>query len=364
MKAWYFPSRHGDLRLEPIENDLSRTRLTIVQPTPHEQQLLQAMETIFRKRGWWTSPEALYKPSKRAWLRKSQAVVTCELGGPFSEIGAIVAGHMKPGPATLTAVRFESGKVFTVVSGEGELSEAMSAAMALGSALEAPPPPPPALPAAPFREPADPAAHAQLLALVDKPDVPAAPPPPEPPKPVDKAVVAASVQRPTPCCPQCIPGAVEPASEVLLSFLDDEQHESWAKDRCIKVVGGYTGVEYLLAHRHTKRAQKIGRICWSITDECVVHFHGNEVPPEEEVLTAKLILEHREDWLRNEATLFGRSPVAGRFKNPFGDLMDGTADAGFMEDFGALLLGGWRSQKKRKTVSSTFYVPNPASGLS
>ena len=34
----------------------------------------------------------------------------------------------------------------------------------------------------------------------------------------------------------------------------------------------------------------------------MLHFHDNSVPPEEEVLAAKLILEHREPWLRNEAT--------------------------------------------------------------
>ena len=352
MKAWYLPSYHGDLRLEPMDNDLSRTRLTIVRPTPHEQQMLQAMEVIFRRKGWWDSPEPLCRKATRKWLQKAQEVVTCEIAAPFAELGALIVGKMKPGPSTLTAVRFESGKVLTVAADEGDLSDAMKAALALGSALDGPSSAPaPSAPAPAL--PPDPSPSAETaLAKIE------APAPPAPP--VDKPEVAASVQRPTPCCPQCVPGSVEPASEVLLSFLDEEQHESWAKDRCIKVVGGYTGVEYLLAHRHTKRAQKIGRICWSITDEQVVHFHQTEVPPEEEVLAAKLILEHREDWLRNEATFFGSG---AKFKNPFGDVQDGVADAVFMERFGEILMNGWRpGNLKRRPIqapSSVVYYPNP-----
>jgi hypothetical protein len=69
----------------------------------------------------------------------------------------------------------------------------------------------------------------------------------------------------------------------------------------------------------------------------VLKFFDWSVPPEEEVLAAKLILEHREPWLRNEATLFHElqnwyaEPV---FKNPFGDKSDGTSDAAFMTGIG------------------------------
>ena len=170
----------------------------------------------------------------------------------------------------------------------------------------------------------------------------------------EKPVVAATVQRPTPCCPRCIPGAVEPATEVLLSFLSDEQHESWSKDRCLIAVGGFTGVRYLLAHRHTARAQKIGRVCYSLDDEAVVHFHQTEVPPEEEILAALLILEQREHWLRNEATLFDFNPDLGRFKNPFGDGGDGTWDAAVMDGFGLGLGAVGRNPtitKRRKVVA-------------
>jgi hypothetical protein len=64
----------------------------------------------------------------------------------------------------------------------------------------------------------------------------------------------------------------------------------------------------------------------------VVHFHDRRVPPEEEVLAAKLILEHAEPWLRNEATLWSAGAMI--FKNPFGNGMDGVEDATFTQRIG------------------------------
>jgi hypothetical protein len=128
-----------------------------------------------------------------------------------------------------------------------------------------------------------------------------------------------------------MPGAIEPATEVLVSFLTDDQHADWAEHRAIVVTGGLSGNRYLLAHRHSTIGQRIGRICWDIDDRQVVHFFDHSVPPEEEVLAAKLILEHREPWLRNEATIFG--PVQ-KFKNPFGGFLDGTETSGFLQGFG------------------------------
>jgi hypothetical protein len=159
----------------------------------------------------------------------------------------------------------------------------------------------------------------------------------------EEGKAAATVKRPTPSCPQCIPGSIGPAREVLLEFLDEEQHDSWAKDRFFIVYGGLTGNAYVLAHRHSPLARTLGRICADLDDQVVVHFHQTEVPPEEEVLAAKLILEHREPWLRNEATMLSRfyftffKPPSRRqpkFKNPFGGYHDGIADAQLTENIG------------------------------
>jgi hypothetical protein len=74
----------------------------------------------------------------------------------------------------------------------------------------------------------------------------------------------------------------------------------------------------------------------------VVHFHDWRVPPEEEILAAKLILEHREPWLRNEATMLGGGKGHGPdlvFKNPFGNGWDGVPDSNATSNFGNFLRG-------------------------
>ena len=125
------------------------------------------------------------------------------------------------------------------------------------------------------------------------------------------------------------------ASEVLLRFLSHEQHKEWAKTRSITVIGGYTGKRYTVAHRNSRLAQRFGRICYAVDDAVVVHFHDRSVPPEEEVLSAMLVLQHREDWLRNEATCLGGN-FRRVFKHPFGDMMDGVMDASLTTTIGML----------------------------
>lgn len=161
-------------------------------------------------------------------------------------------------------------------------------------------------------------------------------------RPEKDAKAAASVKRHTPCCPQCFVGAVDRASECLLDFLTPEEHESWASKRYIVVEGGLSKHRYVLAHRRSPMAARIGRMCFDLDDNVVMHFHDNTVPPEEEVLAAKLILEHREPWLRNEATLYDKIYGGAEhiFKNPFGGYMDGTESAGLAQTFGHLFRPG------------------------
>ncbi len=107
------------------------------------------------------------------------------------------------------------------------------------------------------------------------------------------------------------------------------------------VTGGLSGHRYLLAHRHTPTAARLGKICYDLEERFVLHFHATDLPPEEEILAAKLILEHREPWLRNEATVVqqtkdGRWHDLGfmRYKNPFGDITDGRDDAALTAGIG------------------------------
>jgi len=245
------------------------------------------------------------------------------ISAPLEKVGPLVVAITRPGPAVLTAITFKGGQCLVTSGSTVELAaliEAVAdpaAAKAENAALEKAT----AEKAAAAKTAAE-KAEAEQKEAEAKAKASAALAKSEP-----KA--AATVRRPTPSCPQCQVGAIQPASEVLLSFLNEEEHESWSRGRFLIVEGGLSGHRYLLAHRHSTLAAKIGRVCFDLDARCVVHFHDWRVPPEEEILAAKLILEHREPWLRNEATMFQRTDNAIVFKNPFGDIGDGLEDAAF-----------------------------------
>lgn len=308
MRAWYVPSWNGDLRLEPNPKNAAETHLSIVSPTAGEKKILDAIQVEAVKQGW-IEKDARAERSGLFWRRKKVV-----LAASIETVGPVVAKLMRPGPAVLTAISFTDGKIVTCSGSAAEIAEAVRQ---------------PDVAAHPYRDP-----PREVVPPVNPAEVVSAAAPAAAPA---KPEVAATVKRHTPCCPQCVPGAVGPASEVLLSFLDEEQHESWAKTRSIVVEGGLSGSRYIIAHRHTEAARKFGRICYDVDADCVVHFHDWTVPPEEEVLAAKLILEHREPWLRNEATMLGAWGRVMMFKNPFGDGMDGTEDAAFTQVFGRTL---------------------------
>lgn len=279
MNTWYFPAWNGDFRLLE-DGGTDRCVLEIVDPSAHEEDLLSRFLVQAKERKWTRKGKLKLRPRDRRQDLKLKV--------GLKDAGELLLELLKPGKQSLTAIKMECGELKVVNSAD-------SAALAAATN-----------------------------------------PPADEPKP-DKAV---SVKRPTPCCPSCTPGAVERASEVLLSFLSPEQHEQWAEERAIEVVGHLSGHRYQVAHRHSNRAVRWGRMCADLTDGGIMHFHDWSVPPEEEVLATKLILEHREPWLRNEATTFYfRHQSTDVFKNPFGDVGDGVADATFMKQVGGFLLG-------------------------
>lgn len=153
-----------------------------------------------------------------------------------------------------------------------------------------------------------------------------------------KAKAAVTTKRGTMSCPAPVP-VNERASEALMAFLDDEQLAQWATERRIVAYGGFTGVAYVIGHRGGDFAERNGYICRSIDDDAAVHYYDWSVPPEEEVLGLKIILEHREDWVRNPSGCFVRDGV--RFHNPLGDdTMDGMKDAAFVSNLGAGFIDG------------------------
>lgn len=297
VMRWYIPSWNGDIRAEQAPDWEDRTRITIIEPTPNELMTLGRLEHQFREHGWYDGEGPLWTPVKDRRRREAKRQEVF-IGASLAQVVPLLVEGYTPGEQTLTAVVYRDGEVETVDGTQG------------GEAL---------------------------VEVAEK-------------AVAKKAKKATSVKRATPCCPACVPGSVEPASEVLLDFLDARQHADWSRHRYIQVRGGRTGHRYVLAHRNSELAVRMGRICWDADDRTVLHFHDSSVPPEEEVLGAMLVLRHREHWLRNEATViqpsFHRDGTpdhlhrpASLLDNPFGDYLDGVEDAGITQTIGGVIAG-------------------------
>lgn len=278
----FLPSWNGDMRLTSDPGS-EGSILTLMKPTPQELLVVGSFLRIASKKNWWKgeAPE-----EGKPYTGKEMEIA---LNAFLPKASNALISLARPKDRTLNAVKFSGGKMEVI---EGATVEALQAVE-------------------------------EVIGRAKKEETKK-----------DEAA-AASVKRPTPCCPQCQPGAIGPASEVLLSFLTPEQHEQWARERAILVRGHLSGHNYVLAHRHSAIAQKVGRVCFDSDDQKVVHFHDWSVPPEEEILAGKLILEHAESWLRNEATMYqGGTDL---YKNPFGNGGDGVESALFAQEFGRSL---------------------------
>jgi hypothetical protein len=315
MRAWYCPSWNGDLRLEPDPDaPRDRTRLSIVKPTAEELDRLAKMGPVFLKKEWVSradSDRMVYNTFKYGWGRKTAVVVRA----PIEDVGPVVTSLFQPGPAVITAVRFSDGRIEVAETSQPATRPDTDREPAKDRARELPPPEPKS----------EPSEAAKALAKKEG------------------AEAAATVKRATPCCPDCYADSCGPATEVLLSFLDEEQHGTWSRERFVVVRGGLSGHRYVVAHRNSPVAVQNRRHVYDLDDRGVMHFHNWLVPPEEEVLAAMLILQFREPWLRNEATCLG--PSFGwrhTFKNPFGGGGDGMADSSFTAGFGHGFLNALR----------------------
>jgi hypothetical protein len=323
VRAWYCPSWHGDLRLEPEGRD--RTRLSIVKPTPAELSQLASMAKPLQEKGWIdvNTRDLLAMKKPKLFIGRGKVIIDA----PIEDVGPLVTSIMQPGPTVITAVRFKDGHTEVVQTSKPVPATEVDTYREPASERKSPLPEPskPEPKKLPKSEPTE-----EARTLAKRPD----------------AEAAATVKRATPCCPDCYVDAVGPATEVLLSFLDEEQHEMWSKERYVIVRGGLSDHRYIIAHRHTARARDQGRCTYDLDDRATMHFHDWTVPPEEEVLGAMLVLRHREPWLRNEATTFFRTDV--RFKNPFGDGGDGVIDTRFTRQFGHGLINGFMNGLKGK----------------
>jgi len=153
------------------------------------------------------------------------------------------------------------------------------------------------------------------------------------------AKAATSVSRPTLCCPFPQKGPDVRASEVLQTFCTSRQWAEWEKDGLLHCYGNLSGRKYEIAHRHHPLAIKRGKIVWDVEGGYILHCHNWSVPPAEEVLTMKLVLECAEHWIRNSSGAFCTSGPC--YNDPFMSESqqgsDGIADAALVRSIGATI---------------------------
>lgn len=302
---WYVPSWNGDIRFE-AEGDT--TVIKVIQPTAGEIARLRHLTTVFHKEGWIDT--ALWDDAGDPQIQVRVAKA------PIVEVAKHVVEAYAPGKATLTAVRVADDDVEVFEAGQG-VWEAIQKSIGRRK--------PKKMTASPLPG-AEPGKDAYRTEAPEPKETKAK----RKAKKDDADVV--SVKRPTICCPMCIEGPISPAAEVLFAFLsDDEKREYLTHDHSIVVTGNLTGHRYLLSHRHGRWARRYGKICRDLDEGVTLHFHDHTVPPEEELLASKLILEHREHWLRTYGAGNFRE---GRFRSGFGDGSDGTRSTEFTTEFG------------------------------
>ena len=325
--TWYIPSFTGDIRFT-AETE-TKTVVTIIDPTMGELDRLQKLSAIFQKKKWIEHP--MWNDSGPGSLQV--AVVEA----PILDVAPYLVADYAPGRATLTAIRVADDRVEAYEAGTKVWESIRKALGLMGSRSFD------AVPVDDEDEDPEPAPDTYRSEAEDEEE--------EEEKPKEEPKKVVTVKRPSVCCPQCIEGPLTPASEVLFSFLTDEEKREYAEnDHSIVVTGGITGHRYLLSHRHGRWARHYTKICHDLDTGHTLHFHDHTVPPEEELLASKLILEHRENWLRTPGSGAVNSMPSG-----FGDGTDGMKSTSFTWSFGRAMTrledvftGGKRRTRSRR----------------
>lgn len=262
MTTWYFPSWSGDFRLEALGSDEARSVLTVIDPTPVEIRRLATFLEKARSRNWIEQHVGL-PPGASGEIR-------IELDAPLVKTGKALHGGKIRG--RLTAVSSTAGVVEAV-----------------------------------FEDP-DKVCTAIVKATDSKKD----------------PVKAASIDRPTLCCPTSDSGPERRASEVLHDFCTARQWSDWQERGWLRCYGNLSGHRYQIVNRNHPLVQRRRFVVWDEDVRHILHCYDWSVPPAEEVLAAKLILEYREHWIRNNSGAYDcPGPI---YHNPFMSNADQGAD--------------------------------------
>ncbi len=240
MRAWFVPCPSGDFRLTPDPKVGDQCLLSVVNPTALDRQRLGVFLERAREQGWVDAAAGI------------AAVGTTELvvRAPITLAGATLAAEVLPDRETWTAIRDRAGQVTLSDAPPDALAERLSYGLAVTGD------------------------QAALLSA--------------------EAVV--TVERPGRGCPPP-EAARRRASEVLTAFSTARQISTFVRKGWMLVRGGSSGKPYQIFHRDLAHRLGLGHTILDLERQVEVCAWDDELPPEEEVLSLKLGLEHREAWL-------------------------------------------------------------------
>lgn len=111
---------------------------------------------------------------------------------------------------------------------------------------------------------------------------------------VEEAEKGVTVEKPTRGCPMPVSIAGEiRASIVLKEFLSSQQNADFESHLQFISKGNYTGIPYLITSRWTKAVESWGQV-YDIVNKKIICASAYEIPPSEEMLSLKLMLERKE----------------------------------------------------------------------
>lgn len=280
LRVLYIPMSSGDFRLERSPVGPDRCVLTVEDPTLGDYLKLDPFLVEARGRAW-IRPSSGIAPTGRSVI---------EIGASIAAAGRLLAEAALGDSEKWTAVRYVNGQITVddgvVIPEQKNLSpedvtpqdEPGAQPKVAADAADA----------AATKKPKKPKTKEVEATYTD---------PPKPKEPAPEPVAAAVVRQPRVGCPE--PTACERrASEVLRTFCTARQWNQFEREGRIKVIGNATGKAYHVYHKNRAASRGLGRSVTEAGDPSKILCVWQEnVPPEEEMLTLKLALEHREGWL-------------------------------------------------------------------
>lgn len=112
----------------------------------------------------------------------------------------------------------------------------------------------------------------------------------------NNAEAAVSLSPPHRGCPEPEPTRRR-ASEVLRAFLTPAQERQWLAEGRFRVIGNATGKAYHVYHADEAARRGLSRCLVDVAENLPICIYDATVPAEEQALSLKLAVEHRENWL-------------------------------------------------------------------